>query len=67
VNVASIGNALRLTLPGEPQYELVPTKGLAFELKGLPHFSVEFTKDASGKISEAVFSQPDGVFHAKRR
>jgi CubicO group peptidase (beta-lactamase class C family) len=67
VNVASIGNALRITLPGEPQYELVPTKGLAFEVKGLPHFSVEFTKDASGKISEAVFSQPDGVFHAKRR
>jgi CubicO group peptidase (beta-lactamase class C family) len=67
VNVASIGNALRITLPGEPQYELVPTKGLAFEVKGLPHFSVEFSKDGSGKISEAVFSQPDGVFHAKRR
>jgi CubicO group peptidase (beta-lactamase class C family) len=67
VNVALVGDALRLTVPGQPQYELVPTRGLAFDVKGLPGFSLEFQKDASGKISEAVFSQPNGVFHAARK
>jgi CubicO group peptidase (beta-lactamase class C family) len=66
VNVALIGNALSLTVPGQPQYELVPAKALSFNLKGLSGFSIEFQTDASGRISEAVFSQPDGVFHAKR-
>jgi len=67
VNVALIGGVLRLTVPGQPQYDLVPIKGLSFDVKGLPGFSIEFQKDASGKISEAVFSQPNGIFHAARK
>jgi CubicO group peptidase (beta-lactamase class C family) len=67
VNFALIGDALRLTVPGQPQYELVPTKGLAFDVKGMPGFSVEFATDTSGKISEAVFNQPNGVFRAARK
>jgi hypothetical protein len=67
VNVALVGGALRLTVPGQPQFELVPTKGLSFDVKGLPGFSVEFAKDNTGKISEAVFNQPNGVFHAARK
>lgn len=43
VNVALIGEALRLTVPGQPQYELIPTKGLAFDVfnqpKGVFHAS----------------------------
>jgi hypothetical protein len=45
----------------------VPTKGLSFDIKGLPGFSVDFQKDASGGIAEMVFNQPNGVFHAKRK
>jgi hypothetical protein len=67
VNVALVAGVLRLTVPGQPQYELVPAKGLSFNVKGLPGFSVEFQKDASGKISEAVFNQPNGVFRAARK
>jgi hypothetical protein len=67
VNVALVAGVLRLTVPGQPQYELVPAKGLSFNVKGLPGFSVEFQKDASGKISEAVFNQPNGVFRATRK
>ncbi|MCU1240917.1 MAG: hypothetical protein JWO71_1643 [Candidatus Acidoferrum typicum] len=67
VNVALIGDVLRLTVPDQPKYDLVPTRGLAFEVKGLPGFSVEFQNNASGKISEAVFNQPNGVFHAMRK
>jgi len=58
---------LRLSIPGQPQYELVPKRGLTFDVKGLPGFSVEFKKDANGKITEAVFNQPNGTFNAKRK
>jgi len=40
---------------------------LSFDIKGLPGFSVDFHMDASGKVTEAVFNQPNGVFHAKRK
>ena len=66
-NISVVGGKLRLTVPDQPVYELVPTKGLAFDIKNLPGFSVEFEKEASGKIGEAVFHQPNGTFHAKRK
>ena len=37
------------------------------DIKGLPGFSVEFHIDAAGRITEAVFNQPNGVFHAKHK
>ena len=65
--VALVGDTLRLTVPGQPQYELVPTRGLSFDIKGLAGFSAEFKKDDSGKVSELVFHQPNGVFTAKKK
>lgn len=67
VTFAVAGDVLRLTLPGQPVYELVPRKELSFDIKGMPGFSVEFHMDAAGKVTEAVFNQPNGVFHAKRK
>jgi CubicO group peptidase (beta-lactamase class C family) len=65
--VALADGKLRLTVPGQPQHELVPKRGLTFDIKGLPGYGVEFKKDASGKVTEAVFNQPNGVFTAKRK
>src|SRR5262249_18436831 len=42
VSVSFVREKLQLTLPGRPVYELLPTKGLAFDIKNLPGFSVEF-------------------------
>src|SRR5262249_19607781 len=67
VSIFLVGARLPLAVPGQPVYELVPIKGLAFEVKNLTGFSVEFQKEASGKVSEAVFHQPNGVFHAKKK
>src|SRR5215475_12524698 len=53
VTVSLVSGKLQLTVPGQPQYELVPAKGLTFDVRNLPGFSVEFQKDASGKVSEA--------------
>jgi len=67
VTFAVTGGVLHLTVPGQPVYELIPGKELSFDVKGLPGFGVDFPMDASGKVSEAVFHQPNGVFHAKRK
>jgi CubicO group peptidase (beta-lactamase class C family) len=58
---------LILSVPGQPEYELVPYKGTEFNLKGMAGFSVEFKLDEKGAVTEAVFKQPNGVFPAKRK
>lgn len=57
---------LMLNVPGQPDYELVPTGNNEFNIKQLAGFSVKFT-EADGKITELIFNQPNGVFTAKRK
>ena len=58
---------LVLTVPGQPEYELVPYKGTEFNLKNLAGFSIEFIMDESGAVKEAKVTQPNGVFTAKKK
>jgi len=58
---------LYLIVPGQPKYELVPRRGTTFDLMGLSGFSIEFKKDDSGKVTEAVLYEPDGTYVAKRK
>jgi CubicO group peptidase (beta-lactamase class C family) len=67
VNISLAGDSLRLTAPGQPAYELVPSRGMVFNLKGLNGFSVEFKKDAAGKVTEMVFTQPGAAMTAKKK
>lgn len=60
-------NKLFAVAPNQPPYELIPTKENEFKLKGLEGFSLTFTVDAEGNVTEAVFHQPNGVFTAKRK
>jgi hypothetical protein len=59
-------NAITLVLAGQPAYELVPTGGLKFLVKGLTGYSVEFKKNDGGVVDQLVFYQPNGTFVAKR-
>jgi len=59
-------NTLILTVPGQPDYELIPMGNNEFDLKDLSGFSVKFS-EVSGKITELIFNQPNGVFTAKRK
>ena len=59
-------HGLAMTVPGQPEYELLPFKGTTFQLKGLSGYSVEFKYDEAGKVSEAVFTQPFGTVAVKR-
>jgi CubicO group peptidase (beta-lactamase class C family) len=60
-------DALALSLPGQPAYELVPYQGTEFNLKGMPGFSIAFKQDAAGAVTEAVLTQPGAVFTAKKK
>ncbi len=60
-------NTLQASLPGQPDYELVPYKDTEFTLKGLSGFSIAFQADASGAVSAAVITQPNGVFTATKK
>ena len=59
--------ALFLSVPGQPEYELVPYQGTTFQFRGLSGFSVEFKQDTSGGVLEAILTQPQGVMAAKRK
>ncbi len=54
-------NALMLSLPGQPAYNLVPVHGTKFNIKELNGYSVEFKGD------DLVFYQPSGTFAATRK
>ncbi len=63
------GNTLMLTVAGQPDYQLLHLKGMEFSLKAdkeLKGFSVEFKLGEAGPAAEIVFTQPNGVFSAKR-
>lgn len=60
------GQTLHLTVPGQPEYELIPIGDRKFTIRNLDGFKIEFVKTGAG-ISEAIFVQPNGTFKAKRK
>jgi CubicO group peptidase (beta-lactamase class C family) len=66
VKFAMSGPVLTATLPGQPVYELEPTRNNTFRIKTLPGFTIQFVPGEGGAFNEAKFVQPNGVFVAKR-
>lgn len=69
VSIARTDSTLTAIVPGQPAYELIPTRDNTFRLKGLDGFRVRFkmpegAQDA--KAAEVEFLQPNGVFSGKR-
>lgn len=64
--VARRGDGLTVTIPGQPTYELAPGTARTFRLVGLEGYRVRFGADDDGKIVDASFLQPEGVFVMKR-
>ena len=60
-------NAITVTVPGQPTYDLEPYKETTFNLKGLTGFSLKFDLDKKGAAKEATFLQPNGTFRAIRK
>ena len=60
-------HTLVLSLPGQPSRELLPLHGTAFDVKGTSGFSIEFQKDQSGRVIEAVLYQLEQTLVAKKK
>jgi hypothetical protein len=61
------GNALSAALPDQPENLLLPYRGSEFQLKGRPGFSIQFKKDAQGKIVGAAVVQPGMLLEANKK
>lgn len=59
------GSALRMEVPGQPPYTLVPGQDNEFEMKELPGYAVRFVME-NGTVREVRMIQPNGVFIARR-
>lgn len=66
VKIELRGNALVASLPGQPEYELIPKHLGSFSLKGLSGYDVVFKTDEAGKVTQALFVQPNGTFPATK-
>lgn len=60
-------NTLMVLVPGQPDYELAPTKKDEFDLKIIKGYSVKFELNEKGETTAMNFIQPNGVFKAKRK
>lgn len=53
--------------PGSPEVELIPKRGTSFELKDQSGVSLEFKRDAAGKVVEAALSDNGTTVVLKRK
>jgi hypothetical protein len=60
-------NTLFLSIPGQPEYEMVPYRDHEFTLKNAPGVNIEFVLDEAGNVKEALVSQAGGVFTAVKK
>jgi hypothetical protein len=54
-------------VPGQQDYELVPTKKDEFDLKVAKGFSVKFEVTEKNEVRSLTFIQPNGNFKAIRK
>jgi len=60
-------NVLYVFVPGQPEYETIPTGNHEFKLKVLSGYSVKFEVNDKGEVNALNFIQPNGTFKAKRK
>lgn len=68
VKVYLKGNGILMVLvPGQPDYELVPTEKDKFKLKVADNYEVHFEVTSEGEVKSLSFVQPNGTFKAVRK
>lgn len=60
-------HTLIASVPGQPDYELVPRRGTMFQLADFSGVTIEFKRDPSGKVTEAALDQLGRVVVLKKR
>ena len=61
------GETLFLSIPGQPEYELLATGKHHFSIKILDGYKLEFHEGAEATIEAVSFIQPNGTFKADRK
>jgi len=64
--VSLAGNQLKMKVPGQPQYTLVPALGDQFKLKEYAVIAVSFKMSDEGRVEEMILDQPGGRYTVKR-
>jgi hypothetical protein len=67
LSVGLQGHTLTVTIPGQPQYHLVPGLGGRFTLREYSIVGVSFVIGATGEATALTLYQPNGVFTAERK
>lgn len=60
-------NTLFLSVPGQPEYELLATGKHKFSFKIIDGFKVEFVESDDKSVNEIIMIQPHGTFKAARK
>lgn len=60
-------NTLMASVPGQPEYELVPIGNHEFNIKALSGYSIVFDAGADQKVTGLKFVQPNGIFKANKK
>lgn len=60
-------NTLMVLVPGQPDYELMPSKKDEFDLKVAKGYSVRFEVTGKNEVVSLSFVQPNGIFKATRK
>ncbi len=66
ITISLKGESLTAYIPGQPEYELIPTLGNEFTMKQLKAIQLKFKTDKSGSVTALVLIQPDGIYEAER-
>ena len=60
-------NSLIVSVPGQPDYKLNAKRGTTFQLAEVPGITLEFKRDAAGKVTEAALNQLGTVIILKKK
>ncbi len=60
-------HSLFISFPGEPDLQLIPMRGTKFNIKDQSGVSVEFKRDAAGKVTEAALDDNGTVIVLKKK
>ncbi|HXB30621.1 MAG TPA: serine hydrolase [Puia sp.] len=60
-------NSLHLSVPGQPDYELIPIEENKFTLKDMSGFTITFNRNEKNEVTAMTSNQPNGTFKAIRK
>ena len=60
-------NVLYVSVPGQPEYELVPVGNHKFDFKKVAGYAVNFEVNDKGELLSLTFVQPNGNFKAAKK